>query len=291
MSIPVLSLVLAAALAFTHQDAQRAYSTAARLVIDCTPREAGTAGGRAAANFIVDEVGKSGLDAVRDAFAADTPKGRRTLNNVYCSFCPDETKPWIVLVSHYDTKPDVPCPGANDGASTTALLIVLADAFKRWKEPTCNALLVWTDGEECFREYGKGDGFWGSKRAAEHVRSQKGMNVKAVICLDMLGDADLRIMIPSNGTDSLALLAVEAAERIGRPGLVFRMAECVRDDHVAFLDAGYPSIDLIDFEYGPGNSYWHTSADTIEHISHASLLKSGMLVVEMVKSMFQEQPR
>jgi glutaminyl-peptide cyclotransferase len=98
----------------------------------------------------------------------------------------------------------------------------------------------------------------------------------------MLGDKDLSIMIPSNGSPTLAKIAMFAAKRAGYPNLLKRCKEHVIDDHVPFLEKNYKAIDLIDFSYGPNNSYWHTPKDTIENISIDSLMKSGKIVVEML---------
>ena len=186
-----------------------------------------------------------------------------------------------MLVSHYDTKPGVNCPGANDGASTSGLLVGVANAFAGWTERKGNLMLVWTDGEECMERYSENDGFWGSKRAAACL-AETGRKVQAVVCLDMLGDKDLSIIVPSNGSPALAKIAVHAARRIGKPELVRMTTDLVKDDHVAFLDRGFKAIDLIDFSYGPDNAYWHTAEDTMENVSEASLLTSGRLVVEML---------
>ena len=98
----------------------------------------------------------------------------------------------------------------------------------------------------------------------------------------MLGDKDLEISIPANGSPTLAKIAAHAAKRAGYPGLVKPIDELVTDDHVPFLEKGYKAIDLIDFSYGPNNSYWHTPQDTMDKISEESLLKSGRLVAEML---------
>ena len=277
----MFALLLSVALAFTPEDAHRAHDIASRFVEQCTPREAGTIRGRIASNFILDEASKLGADVRRDLFYAKTPEGERQLANLYAEFTTDVSKPWIVLTSHYDTKPGTDCPGANDGASTTALLISLINVLFDWKTPKGNVLLVWTDGEECFRQYGDDDGLWGSRRAAKYVQD-RGIAVRAVVNLDMLGDEDLKISIPANGTEKLAKIAIHAARRAGYPGLVTRMDEHVKDDHEPFLNAGFNAIDLIDFEYGKGNAYWHTSDDTMKHVSEASMLKSGSLVVELL---------
>jgi len=207
----------------------------------------------------------------------------RTFTNLYAAFERTRDAPWVVLVSHYDTKPGVACPGANDGASTTGLLVALAAALaERGCDGKANVLVVWLDGEECITSYGENDGLWGSKRAAAEI-ARRGMNVRAAVCLDMLGDRDLAITIPSNGSPKLMKIAKVAAQRTGVD--VTLVDKSVRDDHVPFAEAGFAAIDLIDFEYGsaPGkNDWWHTPEDTPDKLSRASLLKSGRLVAELV---------
>ena len=276
------SILLSAGLAFTQADARLAFETAQGLVEKCTPRDAGTIRGRIAANYLLDAASAVGANVRRDSFHAETPHGEKEFTNLYAEFRHggDDAK-WVVLVSHYDTKPGADCPGANDGASTSGLLVGIANAFIDWREKRGNRMLIWTDGEECFSAYGPGDGLWGSRRAAECLAA-KDRKVQAVICLDMLGDKDLAISVPSNGSLALTKIAVHAASRIGNPGLVSTMDEMVKDDHVPFLEKGYSAIDLIDFSYGPDNTFWHTEKDTMENLSEESLLASGRLVAEML---------
>ncbi|MBO6067395.1 MAG: M28 family peptidase, partial [Kiritimatiellae bacterium] len=108
-----------------------------------------------------------------------------------------------------------------------------------------------------------------------------GLEIKAVIGLDMLGDADLGIAMPEN-SDAALMDKVEAAAKRCQVE-VKRMDGKVKDDHAQFAALGYPAVDLIDFEY----PYWHTPEDTIDHISKDSLKKSGMLVAELVGDLIQ----
>ena len=274
--------LLAAALAFSPEDARLAFETARGLVEQCTPRDAGTIRGWIAANYILDAASAAGADVRRDVFTAMTPTGERKFVNLSAEFkSAGESNKWVIVVSHYDTKPGVVCPGANDGASTSGILVGLANAVMSWADRHGNLMLIWTDGEECQQAYSPNDGFWGSKRAVQQIAARK-LPVQAVICIDMLGDRDLSISVPANGTPALARIALHAARRIGSPGLVKTMDELVKDDHVAFLDAGYKAIDLIDFSYGPNNGFWHTEKDTMENVSEASIRRSGELVVEML---------
>ena len=276
------AILLAAALMFTPSDARVAHRTARRLVERCTPRDAGTIRGRIASNLLLDAASAAGADVRRDTFHAMTPKGEREFANLYAEFCyGGDNSQWVVLVSHYDTKSGVNCPGANDGASTAGLLVGIANAFANWRGRRGNLLLVWTDGEECMTSYAPNDGLWGARRAVEYI-DERDLSVRAVISLDMLGDKDLSISIPSNGSPALAKIAVHAARRAGYEGLVKPISEVVMDDHVPFLEKGYKAIDLIDFSYGPNNSFWHTEKDTMENVSQESLLASGRIVTELL---------
>ena len=276
------SFLLASGLVFTQADADLSYRTAKTLVEEHTPRDAGTIRGRLASNCILDAASAAGANVRRDCFTAKTPKGEKNFINLYAEFpSGDQDARWVILVSHYDSKSGIRCPGANDGASTSGLLVGLANAYSQWRSPKGNLMLIWTDGEECMESYGENDGLWGAKRAAEYV-SSKGMQVQAVVCLDMLGDSDLAISIPANGSQALSKIAVHAARRAGYQGLVSLWDEHVTDDHVPFLQKGYKAIGMIDFSYGPSNSYWHTQDDTMDKISAESLLKSGKIVAELL---------
>ena len=283
----MLSLILAAALSFGESHARLAYTTAERLVSCHTPRDAGTLRGMAAGNFILDAASAAGADARLDRFQAQTPAGMRLFTNVFCEWSANPTGEWVVVVSHYDTKRGVKCPGANDGASTAGLLVGLCSALAEWKPPRGNVMLMWLDGEECMNAYLENDGFQGSKHAARMLRAS-GRRVVAVICADMIGDRDLSIGLPRNTSAELRRAALTAAKDEGLSSYVFEMDELVKDDHVAFQNLGFRSVDLIDFEYGsaPGrNDYWHTELDTMDKVSVESLRISGRIICRMIESL------
>lgn len=275
------------AVSFSASDARKAFEVAADFVRDCTPRDAGTIRGRLAADWLMDRASRAGVDAFVDSFKADTPDGVRPFANVMVEFKGErEDAPWVVLISHFDTPPNIGkgFQGANDGASTSGLLVALAGAIRRAGRQRDNIALVWTDAEECRVSYAKNDGLQGAKRAVEMFR-EKSRAIKAAIGLDMLGDRDLHIRMPANGTVQLQNAVFAAAKRAGLEGLVSQGGDTVKDDFAVFLDAGCPAVNLIDFNYGsaPGkNDYWHTVNDTLDKISEESLLKSGMLVVELL---------
>ena len=285
----MVSALLAASLVFAPADASLAFKTASGLVEKHTPRDSGTIRSMLAANFILDAASATGADVRRDVFIAKTPKGERRFTNLVASFKTDPGAPWVVLVSHYDTKTGVDCPGANDGASTSGLLVSLAGILCTNRPKHDNVMLVWTDGEECMNAYVEDDGLWGSRHAAKSLK-ESGAKVKAVICLDMLGDKDLHVSIPRNSSPALSKIALHAAKKAGVADKVSSVDILVKDDHVPFLEAGFKAIDLIDFEYGsaPGlNDYWHTDKDTTDKISEESLLVAGKLVAGMLDVLLQ----
>lgn len=291
-ALAVAGLVSACAwggvLDFSAADAAFAYETAAGLVSNCTPRNAGTPGAIRAAEWLARRANAQGVKGVLDRFRANVYAERFDFANVVAEVRgTDPTAPWTILISHFDTAPTAAkgFEGANDGASTCGLLMSLARALVRAPRIRENVMFVWTDAEECRIAYMPRDGFQGSRRLLETVQA-KGRSVKAVICLDMLGDRDLNIVIPANTTPFLRDLALRAARNAGVADKVAcRDTIAVKDDHSAFYDAGYPAIDLIDFEFGsaPGrNDYWHTPQDTLDKISAKSLYDSGRLAAELL---------
>lgn len=281
------SCLLAATLLFAPADADIAYAAASELVEKHTPRDSGTLSSRCAADFIHDKLKALGAKAELDFFKADTPAGERYFVNVESEFVSNTNNEWIVFVSHFDTKKGVVCPGANDGASTTGLLIALAGKLVKQNPEKTNILLLLTDGEECFNDYGQNDGLWGSRHAAKKLKDS-GVKVRAVVCFDMLGDKDLKITIPENSHQGFRDGILKIAKRKNLADKIVAVDDIVIDDHVPFLEAGFKAVDLIDFDYGsrPGlNDFWHTSKDTIDKISRESLLLAGEIATWLINGL------
>ena len=281
----MFSLLLAAQLTFAESDARIAYDTAKELVESHTPRESGSIGSRRAAMYILDKASALGADVRLDAFSAKTPKGVRQFTNVESSIVSNPSNKWLVLVSHFDTKSGIDCPGANDGASTVGILAALAARLSANKPKNVNVLFAWVDGEECFNFYSESDGLWGSRHLAAKLKEQ-GARVRAVINVDMLGDKDLKVMIPANTHDGFRRGVLKLAAQKKVADRVVAIDDIVTDDHVPFMEAGFKAINFIDFEYGskPGkNDYWHTPEDTMDKISIESLKFSGELLAWIIE--------
>ncbi len=187
-------------------------------------------------------------------------------------------RPVAVLVSHFDTKAGIPgFVGANDGASTTGLLLALAG------EGALPVAYLFVDGEECREAYSAQDGLQGSWRAA---RAGAIGRDTPVIVLDMLGDAAFNPGLAANGSPRLNALLRRAGEAVGVP---LGDAGDVVDDHVPFVAAGYRAADIIDFDYGPGNAWWHTAQDTPDKLSAEALARAAALVRRAVGLLEEER--
>jgi Peptidase family M28 len=183
---------------------------------------------------------------------------------------------YVVVGAHYDTK-DIPgFVGANDGASGTAVVAELARTIRR---PRHTVQFVFFDGEESPRgsDDFEADGLRGSKVAAPAFA-----DARAMVLLDFVGDR--RLSIPREGnSDPLLWRRLRAAARRVGAGPVFpdRMSGNVLDDHIPFLDAGVPSIDLIDFTF----PCWHRRCDNMSAVSERSVDAVGETVHELLKSL------
>ena len=226
-----------------------------------------------------------------DTFTADTPIGPVAMRNFIVRF-PGKKDGAIVLATHYETNywlKNVNFVGANDGASTTGLLMAIADQLRsdEARGKTLDGYSVWLvffDGEEAIQSWSASDSTYGSRHlAAKWGRDGTLGKIKAFILADMIGDKDLDIQRETKSTDWLVALVRQAAKKFHDERYFFQREEAVEDDHLAFLARGVPSIDVIDLDYGPDNSYHHTAQDTLDKISAASLTIDGDVFMETIR--------
>ncbi len=226
-----------------------------------------------------------------DTFTADTPIGPVPMCNFIVRY-PGKKNGAIVLGTHYETNyplRNINFVGANDGASTTGLLMAIGD---RLHEDTAggkkldgySVWLVFFDGEEAINSWSRSDSTYGSRHLAARWGRDGTLNqIKAFMLADMIGDKDLDIQRESNSTEWLVGLVGQAAKKFGYERYFFQRDMAVEDDHLPFVERGVPSIDVIDLDYGPNNSYHHTAQDTMDKISAHSLTIDGDVFMETIR--------
>jgi glutaminyl-peptide cyclotransferase len=226
-----------------------------------------------------------------DTFTSNTPIGPVAMRNFIARF-PGKKDGVIVLATHYETNyplRTIDFVGANDGASTTGLLLTIADQLRaevaRNKQlDGYSVWLVFFDGEEAFQTWSASDSTYGSRHlAAKWGRDGTLPKIKAFMLADMIGDKDLDIQRETRSTDWLVELVRQAAHKYGYDRYFFQTEEPVDDDHLPFVQRGVPSIDVIDLDYGPNNSYHHTAEDTMDKISARSLTIDGDVFLETIR--------
>ena len=259
--------------------------------VNLGPKPAGTLEARRAADYLLQRMAAVGMEARIDAFDDAVPGGTGTFRNVIGRI-PGDTNRLILVAAHYDTKTGISAEfsGANDSGSGVGVLLGVMRALagkRRAGEPEIRAIFL--DGEECRREYGPVDGLHGSRRLARQlVESGEARKVKGFLLLDMVGDRDLTITLPRNGTPELMTAVFDAARAEGVRDRFSLYESGILDDHQPFLDAGMPAVDLIDFRYGAtpgGNEFWHTPADTLDKLDAASLEAVGRVVMRVIVMM------
>lgn len=255
-----------------------------REVVAFGTRPVGSANHKKLANYIYSHL--KGVQVEDDAFTASTPAGEFPVRNIIAKF-PGTKDGIIVIAGHYDTNyplRDTGYVGANDGGSSTAMLLELANQFRGKKRAGYSVWLVWTDGEEALKQWSASDSLYGTRHLAEKWEKDGTLKkIKAFLLVDMVGDADLNIDRDEGSTAWLEDLVLEAATSLGYQSHFFARTIGVEDDHLPFLQRGVPSADLIDLDYGYNNVFHHTPQDTLDKLSPRSLEIVGSVVLETVR--------
>lgn len=217
-----------------------------------------------------------------DNFSARTPVGKIPMCNIIARIAGKSDRA-VIVAGHYDTKrtPGTRFVGANDGGSSTGFLLELARVLARGPRRDLGVWIAFLDGEEPLAgEWTTADSLYGSKRMAQRLRdSGQAGQVEAVIVVDMIGDRQLDLLRDINSTGWLNSMVREVAAGLGLGHAFGSLSTAIEDDHLPFLAIGLPAVDLIDFNYGPNNSYWHTSKDSSDKLSAKSLETVGRIVL------------
>jgi glutaminyl-peptide cyclotransferase len=247
------------------------------------PRPPGSAANLRLQAYIEAQLKQRQCESSVDPFTAATPNGAVRMANIIARF-PGRSGKAIVITGHFDTKsmPGRTFVGANDGGSSTGLLLELARVLSG--APRIDTVyLVWLDGEEAYGQWSATDSLYGSRHLAEKWAKDGTLSrVKALINVDMIGDKDLGILQEMNSSPPLRNLVWKTAQDLGYGKYFLDAGMATEDDHMPFLARGVNALDLIDFDYGPNNAYWHTEKDTLDKLSAHSLEVVGAVVSAVI---------
>jgi len=246
-------------------------------LVDFGPRPAGSKAVEKSRDYIEDQLRRSGWQVTRQAFSDDTPRGKIQFVNLIAQFSPrgKAASPSFLLCSHYDTKmfDTIRFVGANDGGSSTGLLLELARVMGQHPDLARKIELVFFDGEEACEQFSEKDGLYGSRYFARELQDPR--QFRGGLLFDMIGDRSLGITLPSDSPAEMARDIFAAAEALKLRNYFTYLGRELIDDHAPLNAIGIPTLDIIDFDY----PWWHTADDTMDKISAQSLQTVGSVAL------------
>lgn len=262
-------------------DGAKAFDHVAKLVA-IGPRPPDSEGIHRAQDYIHEQLKTFGCTVEDDDFHASTPIGSVAMKNIVAKI-PGTSPDIILLMTHYDTLKKDGFVGAEDGGSSTGLMLEMA----RLLCPKKQKLGVWiafVDGEEAFVDWNQdNDNTYGSRQmAARMALADELKHVRALILADMIGQKNLKLERDSYSTGWLVNLVWSTAAKLGYQDVFVTQESSTDDDHRAFTARHVPSIDLIDLNDYMQLGYWHTTEDTLDKVSAKSLGIVGHVILATV---------
>jgi hypothetical protein len=251
-------------------------------LVDMGPHPAGSDAIEKARDYIEAQLRHSGWQVSRQAFTDDSPRGKVHFVNLIARFGGETNppSPSFLLCSHYDTKlfDTIRFVGANDGGSSTGLLLELARVLGQHPTFARKVELAFFDGEEAYENFSATDGLYGSRYFARQLQGKGAKQFRGGILFDMVGDRSLGITLPPDSPSAMAHDVFAAAEALKLRKYFSYLDRDLIDDHAPVNAIGIPTIDIIDFDYPS----WHTVDDTIDKISAQSLQTVGSVALYYV---------
>ncbi|HXW55432.1 MAG TPA: M28 family peptidase [Candidatus Cybelea sp.] len=293
--LPALFVSLVASSPSLHDafNSRQAYAYTAQ-VAGFGERWPGSPGHKKTEDLIREVLERDGAKVAFDDFTASTPRGPVPVHNIIGKFnlSTDPRQTIFILAGHYDTLFKPGFIGANDGASSTAILLSFADALAH--HPTRMQIwLLWTDLEEAIQSFQGDDGLYGSRHLAYQLSMSGSVpRIRGLLLLDMIGYKNLSVARETGSDRALQDVIEQSASQLGYSRYFFHYQTGIIDDHMSFIHVGIPAVDVVDAEYGrmgPGfdsmGEFHHTNADTMDKVSQLSLEVVGrtiLLTVELV---------
>ncbi len=178
----------------------------------------------------------------------------------------------LVFGAHYDTVPGV--PGANDNATGTSALLVLAEQLAERALPF----------EVRFIAFGSEEtGLEGSRYYVSHLPPEELNRVVSMINLDAIGSGTLNIV----GDEELVEKALLIAEEQGTLAREAALPMGASSDHASFSAEG---VRVIAFS-GSDFSMIHTPRDRLELVDFELLEDAIGVALALVEELASETPR
>jgi glutaminyl-peptide cyclotransferase len=223
--------------------------------------------------YIEKQLTLAGWTVSRQTFTGSTPHGAVQFVNLIARFDVRDGKaaaPSFLLCSNYDTKLfyTFRFVGANDGGSSTGLLLEMARVLGQHSNLAQKVELVFFDGEEAYEEFSGSDGIYGSRYFAKQLAESKTAGqFHGGLLFDMVGDKSLNITLPPDSPAEMAHDIFASADTLKLRSYFSYFDRGITDDHTPLNAIGIPVVDLIDFDF----AWWHTADDTLDKVSPQSL--------------------
>ena len=264
------------------------------------PRQPGSEGHAAMVRFLQEFLEPLADEVILQRVSMPHPyrNGPLHITNVVARFNAS-ARSHLLLLAHYDTRAladqdddpanrNLPILGANDGASGVAVLLTLAQIMDQ-DTPPVGVDLLFVDAEDVGRSGDVANFGLGAKAfVPEMARLLGGALPRYAVLLDMVGDAELTLPMEYHSwrdARSIVQRIWSLAAELGYTQFQARVGPAIYDDHMPFLEAGIPTVDIIDFDYpNTQTNYWHTLQDTPDKCSPESLEAVGTVVTTLVYS-------
>lgn len=280
-------------------DGQKAYDFTAKLV-SFGPRPPASEAIHHTQDYIVSTLKGFGCPVDVDEFHAPTPVGDLGMKNILAKI-PGTGQGIILLLTHYDTVRLDNFVGADDGGSSSGLMIEMARVLCGAGAKQPNAVWIafldgeedqtnFTNAEQAKTTWNDPDTTYGSRELAARMSVSGDIKkVRAVILADMIGQKNLRVQPEANSTKWLADLVWKTGDRLHYENVFVPKEESgVTDDHGPFLKRGVPSVDIIEADWLTGYPYWHTTEDTMDKLSPRSFAVVGYVILESISALQQK---
>ncbi|MGD1211008.1 MAG: M28 family peptidase [Candidatus Acidiferrales bacterium] len=238
--------------------------------------------------YIIDQLKSFGCAVDTDDFNAQTPIGLIRMKNIIAK-APGTGDGVILLLTHYDTLRAYNFVGAEDGGSSSGLMLEMAKVLCGGAKQRNAVWIAFLDGEEAQvvqdgqAQWTATDSVYGSRELSARLAVAGDLKrVRAVILADMIGQKNLEIAREGNSTKWLTDIVWSTAARLGYKDIFVSRETTVEDDHQPFLRREIPAVDIIDLDGYQALGYWHTPLDTMDKISARSLAIVGHVILESV---------